>query len=92
MLVSCHFVGGTFEATFHELGSRASLVPLRGMQQHGYKMLKTHKSCSRASLVPLRGSALGPHLGCSWTALGLPLGNPGVSWARFLIDSLIKPY
>ena len=45
---------GTFEATFHELGSRASLVPLRDIQQHGYKMLKTHKPCSRTSLVPLR--------------------------------------
>ena len=83
VLVWCHFVGGTFEATFHELGSRASLVPLRGMQQHGYKMLKTHKSCSRTSLVPILGChfaasgvllgwLLGWLLGCPWAVLGCP--------------------
>ena len=55
VLVWCQSVGGTFEATFHELGSRASLVPLRGMQQHGYKIAKTYKSSSRTSLVPIRG-------------------------------------
>ena len=47
LLVWCHFVGGTFEATFHELGSRTSLVPLRGIQQHCCNMLKAHKSFSR---------------------------------------------
>ena len=79
VLVWCHFVGGIFEVTFHELGSRASLVPLRGIQQHGYTMLKTHKSCSRTSLVPLRGVLLGliwgaPGLllGCPWAVLGCP--------------------
>ena len=77
VLVWCHFVGGTFEGTFHELGSRASLVPFRGMQQHGYKMLKTHKSCSRTSLVPF--------LGCSWAVSGVLLdcswAASGLSWA-----------
>ena len=70
---------GTFAVTFQELGSRASLVPLVGIQQHGYKMLKTHKSCSRTSLVPLRGVLLGlirggPGLllGCPWAVLGCP--------------------
>ena len=70
-------MGGTFEATFHELGSRASLVPLRAIQQHGYKMLKTHKSCSRISLVPF--------LGCSWAVSGVLLdcswAASGLSWA-----------
>ena len=88
VLVWGHFVGGSFEAAFLELGSRASLVPFRDMQQHGYKMLKTHKSCSRTSLVPL--------LGCSWAVSGVLLDcswdAPGLSWARFLIDSLIKPH
>ena len=88
VLVSCYFVGGTFEGTFHELGSRASLVPLCGMQQHGYNMLKTYKSCSRTSLALVLGwswAASGVLLGCSWAASGL-------FWARFLIDSLIKLY
>ena len=78
VLVSCHFVGDTFEIIFHELGSRASLVPLRGIQQHGYKRLKNHKSCSRISLVSLLGccswAVSGVLLDCSWAASGL-------SWA-----------
>ena len=49
---------GTFEATFHELGSRASLVPLRGIQQHRHKIAKILKPIFRASLVPLREKAL----------------------------------
>ena len=36
--------------------------------------------------------ALGLYLGCCWIGLGLPLGCPGLSWARFRIDSIIKPY
>jgi len=77
VLVWCHFVKGTFEATFRELGSRPSLVPIHDIQQHVYKMLKTHKSCSRTRLVPLLGCSLaasGVLLDCSWAASGL-------SWA-----------
>ena len=79
VLVSCHFVGGTFEATFHEMGSRASLVPLRGRQQYGYTMLKTHKLCSRTSLVSLLGcswAVSGVLLDCSWAASGLSWAGP----------------
>ncbi len=75
VLVLCHLVKGIFETTFHESGSRPSPVPLRDIQQHGYKMLKTHEVNSRTSLVPLlrcSWAASGVLLGCSWAVLGCP--------------------
>ena len=37
--VPCKFMKDTFEASFHEMGSHLSLVPLRDIQQHGKKSL-----------------------------------------------------
>ena len=92
VLVSCHFVGSTFEATLHELGSRASLVPLRGMQQHGHKMLKDHQWCSRTSLVPFLGcswAVSGVLLDCSWAASGLSWAVLGQIFYGFLNKALL---
>ena len=85
-------MAGTFEANFHKLGSRASLVPLRGMQQHGYKILKTHKPCSRTSLVALLGcswASSGVLLGCSWAASGLSWAVLGQISYGFLNKALL---
>ena len=81
VLVPCHFVEGTFEATFHEMGSRPSPVPLRGIEQHSHKMLKIHEVSSRASPVPFRGAQLTPGWvpAGSWLSSGCLLAAPGYS-------------
>ena len=70
---------GTFEACFHEMGSRPSPVPLRGIEQHNHKMLKFHEVSSRASPVPLRGAQLIPGWVPAGSWLSSFLAAPGYS-------------